>query len=152
MEAILSSSFGLFLKLAWYFWKRFFPCDLIEGVGFCGIMIHISHCVPTRFPHCCCLPPFTSLCGPQDSRSVRSSAGQVFLACLIRACARSRPPSCTPLPQKKSREAEVSLIITTITRGRTKNLLCSEPQSVLVQIHFVFCFCCAFILPSPSGK
>ena len=57
VEAILCISFGIFLKIAWYFLKRFFSCDLIEGVGFCGVMIHISHCVPTRFRHYCCLPP-----------------------------------------------------------------------------------------------
>ena len=111
-------------------------------------------CVPTRFTHYCCLLPFTSLCRRQDSRSMRSSAGQVFLA-LEKAMfiyplhqlsghdqsmLEKGAPKLHLLPIKRVTKRMFLYSLKRLPEGRTKNLLCFEPQLVLVQVHFVFVF------------
>ena len=111
-------------------------------------------CVPTRFTHYSCLLPFISLCRPQDSRSMGSSAGQVFLA-LEKAMFiyplhqllgqdesmwEKGPPSCTSSPIKRVTKRTFLYSLKRLPEGRTKNLLCFEPQLVLVRVHFVFVF------------
>ena len=123
-------------------------------------------CVPTRFTHYCCLLPFISLCRPQDSRSMGSSAGQVFLA-LEKAMFiypfhrllghdesmwEKGATKLLPLPHKKSHEADVSLFITTITRRQNEEFALFRVTISPRTGPFRFCICCAFILSFPLGK